>query len=457
MSQMTTGFLARTMRDRGYEVTAGPDVELTDGFADSRQVTPGSLWAAFRGDTHDGNDFLEGALERGAAAVIAERAPAGAWPGRTIVVAPDTRKALAEAGSAWLQHVGPKVVGITGTVGKTTAKELTAAVLSANNEVHRSKENFNSYEGLPLALVTLREGTEIAVLELAMDRPGEIRELCELVKPEIGVVLNIGLTHAAKLGSIEAIAEEKLSLPRWLPETGTAVLNADDLRVIAVGDELRCRVLSFGMAEDADLRATEVVSEGLEGTRFTVRFEGETLPAHTPLPGLHTLPAALTALAVAHACGMELAAAVEALAEAPYKGRLVRRAGHNGSTLLDDRYNSSPASLEGALRMLGETKGRRLALLGTMAELGEAERSEHCRLGRVAAASCDVLAAIGEPCRVLIESALEAGLSSARWFADRDEAAAWIREQLKPGDTLLVKASRSQAFEQVIPLLEARQ
>ncbi len=155
---MTTGFLARTMRDRGYTVMAGPDVELTDGFADSRQVTAGSLWAAFRGDTHDGNDFVEGALEHGAAAVIAERAPDGAWPDRTIVVAPDTREALAATGSAWLQHVGPKVVGITGTVGKTTAKELTAAVLAASHKVHRSKENFNSYEGLPLALVTCRRG-----------------------------------------------------------------------------------------------------------------------------------------------------------------------------------------------------------------------------------------------------------------------------------------------------------
>ncbi len=276
------------------------------------------------------------------------------------------------------------------------------------------------------------------------------------MQPEVGVVLNIGLTHAAKLGSIDAIAEEKLSLARWLPEAGTAVLNADDRRVIAVRDGLRCRSISFGMAEDADLRVTDVAPDGLDGTRFSVRFEGETYAARSPLPGLHTLPAALTALAVARVCGMEMTAAIDALAAADYSGRMVRRAGYNGSTLLDDRYNSSPASLEGALRMLGGTRGRRLALLGTMAELGEAERREHCRLGKVAATTCDLLAATGEPCRVLVEAARENGLPGARWFADRDEAAAWVREQLRPGDTLLLKASRSQAFEQIVPLLEAQ-
>jgi UDP-N-acetylmuramoyl-tripeptide--D-alanyl-D-alanine ligase len=171
---------------------------------------------------------------------------------------------------------------------------------------------------------------------------------------------------------------------------------------------------------------------------------------------VHPLPAALAALSTAVAIGMPLAAAVDALGEVAYGGRMVKRSGYNGSTLLDDRYNSSPASLEGALTMLGNVAGRRLALLGTMAELGDAERTEHCRLGEVAAANCDILAATGEPCRELVESAQAAGLSDARWFETRDEAAAWIREQLRPGDTLLLKASRSQAFEQVVPMLEAQ-
>jgi len=456
VSQMTTGFAGRVMREFGYRVVAGSNSELVDGFADSRQVTPGALWVAFRGESVDGNDYVEAALGNGAAAVICEREAEGEWPGRTIIVAPDSRVALSQLGEAWLRHCEPRVVGITGTVGKTTAKELTAAVLSGSFPVHRSKENFNSLEGLPLALVTLREEHAVAVLELAMDRPGEIGELCELTRPEIGVVLNIGLTHAEKLGSIEAIAAEKLALPRWLAPTGTAVLNADDPRVIGVRDELRCEVISFGLSEDADLRASGIEPEGLDGTRFVVTFEGRRIAARSPLPGAHTLPAALSALAVAAALGISMDTAVEALNSARYEGRMTRRAGHNGSTLLDDRYNSSPASLEGALKMLGLVQGRRLALLGTMAELGPAAETEHCRLGKVAAANCDVLAATGDPCRVLIESAQRSGLSGARWFADRDEAATWMREQLQPGDTLLLKASRSQAFEEILPLLGAQ-
>ena len=454
MTAMTAGFLARTMASRGYEVQPGPDVPLVDGVADSRMVTPGVLWAAFRGETLDGNDFIEDALARGAAAIVCERPPRIDHPGATVVVAPDSRKALGELAQAWLAECRPKVVGITGTVGKTTAKELTAATLAARFAVHRSKENFNSLEGLPLSLVALEPGHEVAVLELAMDRPGEIRELCELVRPDIGVVLNIGLTHASKLGSIEAIAEEKLSLPRWLDERGTAVLNTDDPRVAAVGP-LRCRVLTFGRAIDASVRATSVQARGLAGTDFSVLVDGRELRGHTPVPGEHTLPAALCGISVALACGMDAADAVDALGDSGYAGRMVQRPGRNGAVLLDDRYNSSPASLEGALRLLAATPGRRIALLGAMAELGDAEAAEHCRAGSVAAECCDILAASGEPARGLVEAARKAGLQSARWFQDREEAASWIQGQLRAGDHVLIKASRSQAFERVIPLLEA--
>lgn len=454
MTTMTAGFVFRAMQARGYAVSPGPDIELSDGVADSRQVVPGVLWAAFHGERHDGNDFIEDAIARGAAAILCERQPRVDHAGTTVVVVPDARQALAELASDWLEACRPSVVGITGTVGKTTAKELTAAVLGARFRVHRSKENFNSLEGLPLALVTLDPAHQVSVLELAMDRPGEIRELCEMVQPDIGVVLNIGLTHASKLGSIEAIAREKLSLPRWLPPSGTAVLNTDDPRIAPVAGELNCRTLTFGTGERAGVRALDVAPAGLEGTAFVLEQAGVRYSARSPVAGVHTLPAALCALSVAIALGMTAGEAVEALAAAEYSGRMVRRAGRNGSTLLDDRYNSSPASLEGALRMLAVAGGRRIALLGAMAELGDTEEQEHCRLGKVAAATCDILAASGEPARVLVESARRHGLASARWFQDRDEAASWVQAQLRPGDHVLIKASRSQAFEHILPLLE---
>jgi len=292
-------------------------------------------------------------------------------------------------------------------------------------------------------------------LELAMDRPGEIVALCEMVGPEVGVVLNVGLTHVSKLGSIEAIAAEKLSLPRQLPASGTAVLNADDPRVAPVAKELRCGVVTFGRQPGATIRAAEVHSRGLDGTDFTLEAEGRSYRAHSPLAGEHTLPAALAAIAIAVSVGMKAAEAIEALAAANYTGRMVRRAGRGGSVLLDDRYNSSPASLEGALRLLATTGGRRIALLGAMAELGDGEAAEHCRLGAIAAETCDIVAASGEAARVLVEAARKHGLARARWFESREEAASWIQAQLGAGDNVLIKASRSQAFERIVPLLEA--
>ena len=450
---MSTTFLAETMATRGYRVIRGDDATLTGGAADSRLVEPGQLFAAFRGEHHDGNDFIAEALARGATAVIGERMPAGAWPGRTLVAAGDTRRAAGEAAHAWRRHCGPLVVGITGTVGKTTAKELTAAALARHFRTHRSPGNLNSREGLPLALVSLAPDDDVSVLEIAMDSPGEIAELCAVAEPEVGVVLNIGATHVEKLGSIEAIAREKLSLARSLPETGTAVLNADDPRIAPVASELACRVITFGLSEGATLRATGVRSRGLAGSELDVTYGGATAHVTLRLPGDHVVPAALAAIGAQLALGVPLAAAAEAVSEARVDGRLRVHSTPAGVTILDDTYNASPASVAGALRLLAELDGRRVAFLGDMAELGDLAEGEHRRIGGLAPACCDLLIATGEQARNLADAAKAAGLEDARWFADKDAAAETLADELREGDVVLVKASRSQALETVIPLL----
>lgn len=452
--ELTTGFVARTMRERGYQVYAGAERAVRDGVADSRRVEPGDLFTGFHGAHTDGNVYLEAALERGAVAVIGERLPVGEWADRTIVVAPDARKAVGELAKAWRMTCGPKVVGITGTVGKTTAKDLVAATLVAHFQTHKSKENFNSLEGLPLALLSLRESDEVSVLELAMDRQGEIAELCEIARPDIGVVLNIGLTHVSKLGSVEAIEAEKLSLPRWLGAEGTAILNVDDLRVALGAEGLECSVISFGGSSRATLRRGPVEDRGLEGTSFDVEYEGQRARVTSPIPGEHTVPAALAAIAVSLALGLSLEAAAAAVGQADVQGRMRIVRAISGATILDDRYNSSPASLEGALRMLGRLPGRRIALLGRMAELGPHEEEEHRRMGGVAAECCDLLAAVSDPCRVLVDAAKGAGLAEAAWYAEKEAAAVAIAGILRADDHVLVKASRSQAFETILPVLE---
>lgn len=451
---LTTAFVAAAMRERGYRVQEGPEAVVRDGAADSRLVRPGDLFTGFHGETTDGNLYLEQALERGATAVIGERMPRGEWPGRTIVVAPDARRAVGELALTWRLACAPRVAGITGTVGKTTAKELVAATLAARFPTHKSKENFNSLEGLPLALLSLRRGDEVSVLEMAMDRRGEIAELCEIARPDIGVVLNIGLTHVSKLGSIEAIEAEKLSLARWLSGDGVAVLNSDDPRIARGAAGLRCRVLTFGEGEGAMLRRGPVEDRGLEGTRFMVAYGGEEAAVASPIAGEHTVPAAMAAIGVALALGVALADAARAVGAADVQGRMRILRATCGATILDDRYNSSPASLEGALRMLARLPGRRIALLGRMAELGPHEAEEHRRMGEVAAGCCDLLAAVSEPCLALVEAAKAAGLADARWFAEKDEAARAVAAILRAEDHVLVKASRSQALETILPVLE---
>lgn len=454
---LTTAFAVDEMRSRGYLVIEGPDMPIEGGAADSRNVRPGDLFCAFPGEETDGNLYVNAALEAGAAAVLCSRAPEGDWPDQTIIVAPETTMAIGELARAWRDYCNPRVVGITGTVGKTTAKDLTATALATRFRTHRSKGNLNSREGLPLALLSLHRDHEVSVLEMAMDSKGEIRYLSSIAKPEVGVVLNIGLTHVSKLGSIEAIAEEKLSLVRGLASWGTAVVNSDDPRIANACAGLPCRVINFGKhakGPDALVYSNER-DNVLEGTEFDVTFAGETLHARSPLPGIHTIPAALTAIASGLALGLELEDAVDALSTATMdEGRMQIRQAANGATILDDRYNSSPASLAGALRVLAGRPQPRIALLGRMAELGEHEEDEHHAAGRIAAECADVVIGVGEPCRLLVNAAEAAGLADVHWFEEKDEAADFAAHRMTPEATVLVKASRSQEFETIIPVLE---
>ncbi|MDZ7729336.1 MAG: UDP-N-acetylmuramoyl-tripeptide--D-alanyl-D-alanine ligase [Dehalococcoidia bacterium] len=452
---MTAGFLAETLAAHGWQATAGePAAEIRDGSADSRLVKPGDVFAGFRGEQQDGNAYLERALEAGATAVVGERAVEGNWPDRAIAVVPDTRAAVATLAGAWRARCNPQVVGITGTVGKTTAKEFCAAVLRQHFRTHKSKENFNSREGLPLTLASLETSHEVSVLEMAMDSRGEIRELCEIARPDVGIVLNVGLTHVSKLGSVEAIQAEKLSLAGWLPESGVAVLNADDPLVAPAIGHVRARVISFGRALDATLRIGEVDDHGLDGCSFALSHGQETATVRSPLPGAHLVPAATVAVASAMALGVPFQAAAASVESAEAAGRMGIRRLENGVTVLDDTYNSSPASLEGALRLLGNAEGRRIAVLGAMAELGDYEAPEHRRLGTIAAGQADLVLAAGAPCRDLVDAAREAGLANARWYETREELGEALARELRAGDVVLLKASRSQAFEALLPAIE---
>jgi len=423
------------------------------GAFDSRIVQPGEVFFALR-DKRDGHEFVADAFARGARAAVVERAVEAPDDALLVEVSQPLHalRRLAEV----LRDAHPiPAVGITGNVGKTTTKETTAAALGARYRVLRTAASFNNEIGVPLTFLRLEPTHEVAVIELGFYVPGEIADLCRLVRPRIGIITEIPAipVHFARTPSVEAIAAGKAELIASLPDDGIALLNADSPRVRALASRTRARVVLFGESEDAQLRATDVRAEGLAGLRFTALYEDERVAVALPIPGRQLVPAALAALGAAHALDVPLAEAAVALQtlEQPAHRMEVRRG--SGVTVIDDSYNASPAAVEAAFAVLRDVKGRRIAVLGDMLELGSFSADAHDAAGRDAARSTDILIGIGELARTAVDSARAAGLSEAYWASGLGEALVMLRRVQQPGDTILVKGSHSLALDRLADAL----
>lgn len=417
---------------------------------DSRVAEPGQLFVALATDARDGHDFIPDAVSRGIAGVLTQRQdillPEGVW---AFLVA-DTAFALGELARHWRLRQRVRSIAITGNVGKTTTKELTAALLSQRFAVHKSPSNFNDNIGVAMSVLGLTEAHEVGVFEAGMDHLGEIRRSCQIALPQIAAVLNVGPTHLERLGSLDAVAQAKAEAIEALPDDGAAVLNADDPYVAAMAEKTRARVLTFGLNPGATIRATDVRTRGLSGADFQVSLGGRGVQAHSPLPGDRLIANALAAITIAVAFGLSIEEAAHALSRAEVPLRLQARAGVNGATLLDDSYNASPASVLAALGVLSEMPGRRLALLGDMLELGSAEAEGHRAVGERAAQVVDALFTVGPRGVQIAVAAKAAGAARVRHFDSKDEAAAELQRLLAPGDILLVKASHGLALSDVV-------
>lgn len=432
---------------------------------DSRQVAPGSCFVALAGERTDGHAYLADAIRAGAVAALvahpvalsdelAQRA--------ALVEVADPLFALQELAAWWRSKSAVRVVGITGSTGKTVAKELVADVLSRGFRVLRNEGNLNSETGLPMTLLRLEPKHELAVLEMSMYTVGEIARLAEIARPEVGVVLAVHPTHLERAGSIERIAQAKSELPQALPADGLAVLNADDARVAAMRDVTRAAVRTFGVEQPADVSGTEIVSRGLQGTEFTIHAPWGTRRVRSAMPGRHLVPHALAATAVADRFDLgldEVAAALEAGSHAEHRMAIVEAA--SGATLVDDTYNASPISVAAALDFLAETpgvRGRRLAVLGDMLELGPDEERLHREIGARAARVLDGLVAVGPRGRWIADAARAGGLERVATANDHAEAAEIVERTLAPGagDLLLLKASRGIALDRVVDRLVER-
>jgi UDP-N-acetylmuramoyl-tripeptide--D-alanyl-D-alanine ligase len=435
---------------------------ISGAAVDSRLVAPGNIFFALPGERSDGHRFLETAVAAGAAALVVtealpgERLDALQAGGRvSIVGVADTPAALRAVAARYRDRFDPLVVGITGSLAKTSTKEQIAEVLEEGRTVLRNPANWNNEIGLPMTLLRLRPEHEVAVLEMGLYTTGEIALLARLARPSIGVVTAVRGVHLSRAGSIEAIEAGKRELVEALPPDGWAILNADDPRVIGMAGQTPARVLSYGFSETAQVRATDVASLGVAGMRFTLQLPASTHAVTTPVLGRHGVHNALAAAAVAVCAGMAPADIVRGLTRPlhmPHRSQLVKA----GSwTILDDSYNASPDAVLAALGLLAELPGRRFAVLGEMLELGDAAPAEHHRVGVGAASIADHLIVVSDGARLIADGAVEAGMaaSSVELAADRDEALALLLAELRDGDTVLVKASRGAALDLLVEKL----
>ncbi len=441
----------------GGRLLARSDRPIRGAAVDSRRVAPGNLFAALPGERTDGHDHLGDALARGAAALLVTRPPAdaAALGDVTVIRVADATVALGAIAAGWRARFTPLVVGITGSIAKTSTKEAVAAVLGTTFRTLKSEGNQNNEIGLPLTVLRLGPEHGAAVLEMGMYVGGEIADLAAIGRPSIGVVTAVQAVHLSRIGTLDAVERAKGELVEALPADGTAVLNADDPLVSAMDRRTAARVIRYGFDEAADVRAPRVGTAGFDGMRFDLVTPTGERVVTIPALGRLSVHNALAAAAVGIAAGIGLDRIVSGLKagwQAPHRAEIVRL---RGATVVDDSYNASPGSMLAALDLLAGLPGRHVAVLGEMLELGAAHDAGHVAVGQASARVADLLIVVGHDARGIADGAVEAGLDPARihHVADDEDALEVLRPRLRDGDTVLVKASRGIGLDRVVDAL----
>jgi UDP-N-acetylmuramoyl-tripeptide--D-alanyl-D-alanine ligase len=452
----------------------GTEPAISSVVIDSRQAEAGGLFVAFPGEQVDGHDYVQNAFERGAVAALVQRSVPGDHttidlrgqvslsisPDSQIVtpvclLVEDTLAALQTAAKAWRDRFPIKVIGITGSVGKTSTKELVYSVLSRRYRTLKSVGNQNNEIGLPLTLLKLQRHHQRAVLEMGMYTTGEISQLCEMAQPEIGVLTIVGPVHLERAGSMEAIVAAKQELVEALPDYGTAVLNKDDERVMGMVAHTKATIFTYGLDSSADLWADNIRSMGLEGVGFTLHYGREAMNVQVPLLGRHSVHTALRAAAVGLVDGMTWPEIVAGLSETKAQLRLVAVPGPKDSIIIDDTYNSSPDSVMAACNLLKDLDGRHVVVLGDMLELGHMEEPSHRLVGRRAVDVADILVTVGELGRIIGQEALAVGMPPDRvtMVDDAVTAVPILEEIIQEKDIILVKGSLGVRLDRIVAAL----
>jgi UDP-N-acetylmuramoyl-tripeptide--D-alanyl-D-alanine ligase len=439
----------------GKLITGGGDTSVEAVSIDSRTLGPGDLFFAIIGPHHDGHDYVDQALERGAVGVVVSK-PVPKSGTAVMIRVEDTTRALGELGAAVRRESGMRVVAITGSMGKTTTKETTAAALSARFRVLKSEKNLNNQYGVPLSVLKHRN-EDVAVLELGMSAPGELARLTEIAQPDVGVLTNVSDVHREFFPSLEAIARAKGELLEGLSDSSVAVVNGDDPLVVEQARRFEGRQIRYGLSESEDVFADDVARTG-EGLRFVAHYGGERVEVRAPLFGRHNVYNLLAALAVAAVFELPWEDVVEKLAglrPAPHRGERLHF--REGFLVIDETYNSNPAALASVLDSFSEEAApRRIAVLGDMLELGERAESAHLESGTKAAeGELAFLLGVGPLGGLIVEGARRAGMKESRLAAVEraEDAGRWIADYVRPGDAVLLKASRGVGLDRALEVL----
>jgi UDP-N-acetylmuramoyl-tripeptide--D-alanyl-D-alanine ligase len=451
------------------------DQVIADVGIDSRTIIPGSLFVAIPGESVDGHDFIEDAFNNGASYALIEHQVSPDF--RVINLRQDadpdfaqeveipfcllvenTIEGLQKVAGMWRDTLDVRVIGITGSVGKSTTKELITTVLKQRYRTLKNPGNLNNEIGLPMTLWRLSDGHDRVVLEMGFYVPGEIKFLCDLAHPVVGVITNIGTVHAERAGTQDEIAQGKAELIQALPPApeGTAILNYDDELVRGMADRTDASIFYYGLNPKADLWADHVEGLGLDGIKFQLHYRDETIHLKVPLIGRHSVHTVLRAAAVGLVEGLSWEEIIRGLRTGHTQLRLVAVRAACGAMILDDTYNASPKSMLADLNLLEEMEGRKVAVLGDMLELGRYEHQGHRKVGIRAAEVADVLVTVGKLAKIIAESAAETGFPKDKIhsFNNCAEANEFLSQFLTEQDVVLIKGSRGMRMEQIVAALE---
>ena len=418
---------------------------------DSRQVGTGDLFFALQGEERDGHAFVEDACNRGAAGAVVERVIPGLPDGFVQIVVRRSLDALQDLAREVREHIGVPVVAISGSNGKTTTKEMLAAILSDKMKVHKSPGNYNNHIGVPISILSTDEDTDVLIVELGSNHRGEIAKLSDITAPTLAVITNVGRAHLGYFGSLTAIAQEKTDLIRHMPPGGRGVVNGDDEDLLAALGDVAVDITRFGVGEGLEFRAVDITAGLTAGAKFRIDGVEVSLGA----PGIHNVYNALAAMAAAATLGVSLAQAARSLAG--FKPVRTKTFSASGMTVIDDSYNANPDSIQAALALLADFKDkRRVFVMGEMLELGDVSPRLHHEVGgAIASYGVDVLVGIGGLTRQATVGALAGGMPADHvfFFESKAEARASLKSILSPGDVILVKGSRGAGLEEICAFL----